>query len=63
MTAAQRRWASKETLADYLDVDPQTIDRWREQGLITAYRCGPRLLRYDLAEIDAMITASAEVAS
>jgi hypothetical protein len=63
MTVAQRRWASKATLAKYLDVDPETIERWREQGLITAYRCGPKLLRYDIAEIDDMITSSTEVAS
>ena len=62
MTVAQRRWASKAKLAEHLDVEPETIERYREQGLITAYRLGPRLIRYDIAEVDAMLTANAEVA-
>lgn len=61
MTVVQRRWASKARLAEHLDVDPETIDRYREQGLITAYRLGPKLLRYDIAEVDAMLAANAEV--
>lgn len=56
MTQQQRRWASKAEAAQHVSVNPETIERWREQGLITAYRAGPRLIRYDLNEIDAMLT-------
>lgn len=57
MTATGRRWATKTQAADYIHVHPETIDAWVEQGLVTAYRFGPRLIRIDLNEIDAMGTA------
>jgi excisionase family DNA binding protein len=55
---SERNWATREQAADHLGVHPNTIDRWRTDGLITAYRAGPRLLRYDLNEIDAVLAAS-----
>ena len=33
--------------AEYHQVDIKTIRRWIQQGRITAYRVGPRLLRLD----------------
>ncbi|BBY78928.1 DNA-binding protein [Mycolicibacterium pulveris] len=60
-TAAEpppRRWAKKPDAAAYVDVYPETIDNWVERGLIRAYKFGPRLVRYDLNEIDAMGAAA-----
>ena len=59
-TVSERNWATREQAADHLGVHPNTIDRWRTEGRITAYRAGPRLLRYDLTEIDQMLTATSE---
>lgn len=49
-----RRWAAKPSAAQHVGVHPDTIDAWVEAGLITAYRFGPRAIRYDLNELDAM---------
>lgn len=63
MTEAHPRWATKEQAAQHVNVNPETIDRWRDQGLVTGYRFGPRLIRYDLNEIDAMSVPTAAAAS
>jgi predicted transcriptional regulator len=44
-----RRFLSKEALADYLGVPPRTIKTWRSQGL-PAY-CG-RPLMFDIQEVE-----------
>lgn len=54
MTDAHPRWATRTQAAEHVHVHPETIDAWTEQGLIRAYRFGPRLLRYNLNELDAM---------
>lgn len=54
----ERRWASRDQAAEYVGVHVNTIDRWRSEGLIRAYQAGPRLVRYDLAEIDAMLAGA-----
>lgn len=33
----------------------KTVRRWIAQGLITGYRMGPRLLRVNPAEVEAML--------
>jgi len=48
-----RRYASVQTAAELLDVDPITVRRWISQGRITGYRVGARLIRVDLNEIEA----------
>jgi len=61
-TESPPRWATKSQAAEHVHVHPDTIDQWVKLGLITAYRCGPKLIRYDLNQIDAMLTpASGEV--
>lgn len=57
-TPQHPRWATKPQAAEHVHVHPETIDSWVQAGLITAYRCGPRLIRYDLNELDAMLTAA-----
>lgn len=56
----ERQWAGREDAAKHAGgVHPNTIDRWRSQGLITGYKVGRRVL-YDLNEIDQMIATAAE---
>jgi len=54
MTQPQPRWATREQVAEHVDVHPNTVDRWRAEGRITAYRFGERSIRFDLNEVDAM---------
>ena len=58
INVSERNWATREQAADHLGVHPNTIDKWRNDGLIAAYRIGPRLVRYDINEIDAALVAA-----
>lgn len=58
LQASKRRWATRAEVAQYLGVHPNTVKRWATEGRITTYSVGPRLVRYDLAEIDQMLTPS-----
>lgn len=49
-----RRWGSLALGADYIGVSEKTIRRMISSGLITGYRVGPRLIRVDLNELDAL---------
>lgn len=55
---SERRWATEQEAAEHARVSGTTLRRWRARGLITAAKVD-RAVRYDLAEIDAMLTASA----
>lgn len=48
------RWATKEQAAQHLGVHPRTITRWADSGRLRRHHFGPRLIRFDLNEIDAM---------
>lgn len=50
-----RRLESVESAAEYVDVSTKTIRRWIAAGRVTGYRAGPRLIRVDLNELDAML--------
>lgn len=50
-----RRLASISTAAEHLDVTPRTVRRYLAAGLLTGFRVGPRLVRVDLNEVDAML--------
>lgn len=54
-TIPDRRLVSIETAGDYVDTCPRTVRNWVAAGLLTGYRVGPRLLRVDLNEVDAML--------
>lgn len=58
-TSPLKHYETKSQLALRLHVTEHTIDVWRRQGLLTAYRLGGRVLLFDSAEVDASITASA----
>jgi len=50
-----RRLESIPGAADYLGVCTKTIRRMISRGEIRAFRVGPKILRVDLNEIDAML--------
>lgn len=54
--AERRRLANLTKAAEYADVHPMTIRRWISAGRLPAYRTGPKLLRVDLNELDAMLS-------
>lgn len=54
---SDRQWATETESAEHARVSNNTIRRWREKGLITGYKVG-RTVRYDLCEIDELITSS-----
>ena len=55
-TQTARRLAPLNTAADYADVHPRTLRRRIADGSITGYRMGPRIIRVDLNEVDALLT-------
>lgn len=48
------RPASIPDAADRYGVHSTTVRRWISDGRITGYRFGPRMIRVDLDEIDAL---------
>jgi excisionase family DNA binding protein len=50
-----RRYASIPDAAEHWAVHPATVRKWIATGLIRGYRSGPRLIRVDLNEIDAVM--------
>ena len=52
---AARRLVSLERGAQYADVSPRTLRRYIAAGLVTGYRCGPRMIRVDLDQLDAVL--------
>lgn len=57
----ERRYVSINDAAEYVDAHHQTIRRWIAEGRITGYRLGPRMIRVDLDELDAMMRPLAAV--
>ena len=56
MTSKQseaQRFVSQETAAERWDVSVDTIRRLIRQGKLTGYRLNNRIIRVDLAEVDA----------
>lgn len=50
-----RRFVSIAQAAEYLGVHWNTIRRWIAAGRLTGYSAGPRLIRVDLDELDALV--------
>lgn len=48
-----RRYATINQTAEYLGVTDRTVRQMIADGRLTAYRNGPRIVRLDLAEVDA----------
>lgn len=54
-TSPSRRLVSLAEAADYAGVAPRTIRRYIAAGRVTGHRLGPRLIRVDLNELDALL--------
>lgn len=54
--STQRRIASINAAAEYAGVSTRTIRRYIASGRLTGYRIGPRLIKINLAEVDAMLS-------
>lgn len=50
-----RRWVSQTEAAEYLGITDRTLRRMIAAGKLPAYRLGPRLLRIDVADLDALL--------
>lgn len=50
-----RRLASVAAASEYAACSPKTIRRYIATGRLTGYRMGPRLIRVDLDELDALL--------
>jgi excisionase family DNA binding protein len=55
LTTPQRRLASISVAADEADVCTRTVRRWIASGRLRAYQVGPRLIKVDLNDLDAML--------
>lgn len=44
-----------QQVADLLEVHPRTVRRWSAEGKLTRVRLSPRVIRYDAAEVQALI--------
>lgn len=55
----RRRYATYAEAARYLGVSISTVRNMCREGRITAYHNGPRLIRVDLNEVDAVMTPKA----
>jgi excisionase family DNA binding protein len=54
-TTPPRGLVRLDTAAEQFDCSVRTIRRMIASGAITGYRVGPRMLRVDLQEIDAVV--------
>ena len=54
---ADRRLESIPNAAEYIGVSTKTIRRYIAAGRAVGYRAGPRLIRVDLNDLDAMLRA------
>lgn len=54
--STSRRIASINDAAEYAGVSTRTIRRYIASGRLTGYRIGPRLIKINLAEVDALLS-------
>ena len=54
--STQRRFASINAAAEYACVSTKTIRRYVAAGRLTGYRFGPRLIKINLSEVDALLS-------
>ena len=52
---ARRHYESLAQAAERTGISVRTLRRRIAEGRLTAYRCGPRLLRVDTEEVDALM--------
>ena len=54
-TTHARRLVSINQAAEYANVHPITVRRWVSASRLPAFRIGPRLLKIDMADLEAML--------
>jgi excisionase family DNA binding protein len=54
--ASRRQYESVGDAAARVGVSTKTVRRWIASGHLAGYRMGPRLLRVDPDDVDAMLT-------
>jgi excisionase family DNA binding protein len=54
-----RRWASTKQVAEYLGITERTVRLMVSDGRLVQYSLGPRIVRFDLNEVDAAFAAFA----
>lgn len=55
LSRSERRFAAVSTAAEHAGVSEKTIRRRISDGSLPGYRMGPRLIRIDLNELDALL--------
>lgn len=55
MSTETRRWGTLNEAAVILGCSTRTVRRFIEDGALTKYRLGPRLIKVDLNELDALL--------
>ena len=58
-TPDTHRYLSVQQAAERVGVHPKTVRRWIAAGHLTAYRVGPRLIRVNPDDLDAMVGRAA----
>jgi excisionase family DNA binding protein len=53
-TTPRPQWATLEVAAEHIGASTKTVRRMIAAGTVTGYRFGPRMLRVDLNELDAL---------
>ena len=56
------RWADIRGVAEYADVNRATVRDWIKKSLLPAYHLGPKIIRVDLNDVDAMMRPVVPVA-
>jgi len=54
-TSTERRLVTLVDAAEYASISTKTLRRQIAAGGLTGYRMGPRILRVDLGELDALL--------
>lgn len=56
-------WVNPSEAAQHLGVAPRTLRRMVSEGRVPAYRLGPRLVRFKIADLDAALNRIPTVAA
>lgn len=55
MSRPRRRWLTPLEAADYLSVTTRTLRNMVTRGDLRAHKCGPRLVRFDIEDLDQLM--------
>lgn len=55
---SRRDLLTQREVAEYLGVTTRTVRNWSAAGKLPAYKLGDKIVRYDMAEVDAFLSLS-----